>query len=80
MSYVIENLVKKNYISKNKSDIDKRSFYLQLTDVGKSIMDRIFPIHKKNMRSILDVLDEKEEEVLQKALIKIGKTSKIVKQ
>jgi hypothetical protein len=26
------------------------------------------------------VLDEKEEEVLQKALIKIGKTSKIVKQ
>lgn len=77
MSYVIENLEKKGFITKNQSDKDKRSFMLELTNSGKSLMDKIFPIHKKNMRSILDVLDDEEEQILQKALVKIGKKAKL---
>jgi MarR family 2-MHQ and catechol resistance regulon transcriptional repressor len=75
MSYVIENLVNKSYISKIQSQKDKRSFMLELTSKGRELMDKIFPLHKKNMRAILDVLDENEEAILQKALVKIGKAS-----
>lgn len=76
MSYVIENLVAKSYILKIQSEIDKRSFMLELTDKGRLLMDKIFPIHKQNMRTILDILDDEEEKTLQKALVKIGKITK----
>lgn len=76
MSYVIENLVAKGYILKIQSDIDKRSFMLELTDKGRLLMDKIFPIHKQNMRAILDILDDAEEKTLQTALVKIGKITK----
>lgn len=76
MSYVIENLVAKNYIKKVQSEKDKRSYLLSLTDIGRRLMDKVFPIHKSNMRKILDVLGTEEEQAMQNALIKIGKLSK----
>jgi MarR family 2-MHQ and catechol resistance regulon transcriptional repressor len=76
MSYVIENLVTKGYILKIQSNIDKRSFMLELTDKGRLLMNKIFPIHKQNMRAILNVLEDNEEQILQKALVKIGKITK----
>jgi len=75
MSYVIENLVNKGYIIKKQSEKDKRSFVLELTQMGRKMMDVIFPLHKQNIRDILNVLDEEEEIALQKALVKIGKSS-----
>jgi len=75
MSYVIENLVNKGYIKKNQSEKDKRSFVLELTQMGRKMMDVIFPLHKQNIRDILNVLDKEEEIALQKALVKIGKSS-----
>ncbi|MDD3711881.1 MAG: MarR family winged helix-turn-helix transcriptional regulator [Candidatus Izemoplasmatales bacterium] len=75
MSYVIENLVNKGYIIKKQSEKDKRSYVLELTLVGRNLMDEIFPLHKQNIRDILNVLDKEEEVVLQKALVKIGKSS-----
>ncbi|MDY0010196.1 MAG: MarR family winged helix-turn-helix transcriptional regulator [Candidatus Izemoplasmatales bacterium] len=75
MSYVIENLVNKGYIIKNQSEKDKRSFVLELTQMGRKMMDVIFPLHKQNIRDILNVLDKEEEIALQKALVKIGKSS-----
>jgi MarR family 2-MHQ and catechol resistance regulon transcriptional repressor len=74
MSYVIENLVNKGYVLKSQSETDRRSYYLELSDKGNELMSKVFPLHKKKMRSILDTLDEDEEGVLQKALVKLGKT------
>ena len=75
ISYTIESLVRKSLIEKVQSIEDRRVFYLRLSKNGKDLMNKIFPIHKNNMRQILDVLAEKEELNLQKALVKIGKTS-----
>ena len=75
MSYVIENLVTKGYIIKKQSEKDKRSFVLELTQAGRELMAVIFPLHKQNIRDILNVLDREEEIALQKALVKIGKSS-----
>lgn len=76
MSYVIENLVTKGLIYKIQSPKDKRSFDLSLSEKGRSFMGEIFPLHLSSMRDILDVLDEEEEKILQKALIKLGKAAK----
>ncbi|MDY0023487.1 MAG: MarR family transcriptional regulator [Candidatus Izemoplasmatales bacterium] len=75
ISYTIESLVRKSLIEKVQSIEDRRVFYLRLSKKGKDLMNKIFPIHKNNMRQILDVLAENEELILQRALVKIGKTS-----
>jgi MarR family 2-MHQ and catechol resistance regulon transcriptional repressor len=80
MSYVIDNLVKKNYIIKNQSEKDRRSFMLELSNQGKDLMDKVFIQHQKNLRNVLDVLDENEERTLQKSLIKIGKRAKTINE
>lgn len=80
MSYVIENLVKKNFIIKNQSEKDRRSFMLELSEQGKELMDKVFTEHQKNLRNVLDILDEKEERTLQKSLVKIGKRAKTINE
>ncbi len=79
MTYVIENLVTKGYIIKKQCTVDKRRFLLDLSEKGKDLLDKIFPIHYNNMRSILDILDSDEEVALQKSLSKIGRYAKDVK-
>ncbi|MFO7968575.1 MAG: MarR family transcriptional regulator [Candidatus Izemoplasmatales bacterium] len=73
LTYVIEQLEKKNYLQKRKSDQDRRSFILCLTKKGKSLMKKAYEKHEKNMRKILDDLSEEEEKTLQELLKKIGK-------
>ncbi|MGM0495420.1 MAG: MarR family winged helix-turn-helix transcriptional regulator [Bacillota bacterium] len=73
LTYVIEQLEKKNYLQKRKSDQDRRSFILCLTKKGKSLMKKAYEKHEKNMRKILDDLSKEEEKTLQELLKKIGK-------
>lgn len=73
MSYVIEQLIKKDFIKKQQSQTDRRSYLLTLSNHGYTLMDSAFKLHKKHMRSILDVLSEEEEQALRAMLKKIGK-------
>lgn len=73
MSYVIENLIKKDYIVKVKDKVDKRYHIVHLTDQGKILMDEIYPKHVKQLRSVIDILNSDEEVKLQSILKKLGK-------
>ena len=73
MSYVITQLMNKTYIYKTQSPTDRRSFLLALTDKGQDLMDEIFQKHKRNMREIISVLTEEEEEQFKNMLKKVGK-------
>lgn len=73
MSYVIEQLIKKELVIKERSKNDRRSFELVLTDKGYQLMDSAFALHKKHMRNIIDVLSKEEEESLREMLKRIGK-------
>ncbi len=73
MSYVIEQLINKNYIAKNQSDVDRRSYELELTKKGHLLMNDVFETHRKHMRTIVEVLTKEEEEQLRIMLKKIGK-------
>jgi MarR family 2-MHQ and catechol resistance regulon transcriptional repressor len=73
MSYVIEQLIKKDYIQKQQSEEDRRSYVLELSENGYQLMDSAFKLHKKHMRSIIDVLSKEEEQQLRDMLKRIGK-------
>jgi MarR family 2-MHQ and catechol resistance regulon transcriptional repressor len=77
MSYVIENLIKKDLIEKIKDKNDRRIHIVHLTKKGQQLFDEVYPMHLAHMRSIIDVIDEKEEKDLQFLLKKLGKQSKI---
>lgn len=73
MSYVIENLIKKEFIEKVKDPSDRRIHIVHLTQKGVMLFDDIYPKHLEHMRSFMDVLDINEEANLQFLLKKLGK-------
>jgi MarR family transcriptional regulator, 2-MHQ and catechol-resistance regulon repressor len=73
MSYVIENLIKKEFIEKVKDPSDRRIHIVHLTQKGSMLFDDIYPKHLEHMRSFMDVLDINEEANLQFLLKKLGK-------
>jgi MarR family transcriptional regulator, 2-MHQ and catechol-resistance regulon repressor len=73
MSYVIENLIKKELIEKVKNEKDRRIHIVHLTEKGKKLFDEVYPEHLEQMRSVINILDEIEEKELQTLLKKLGK-------
>ncbi|HET6785775.1 MAG TPA: MarR family transcriptional regulator [Erysipelotrichaceae bacterium] len=73
MSYVIENLVKKDYITKVKHVEDKRVHIVHLTDSGRLLMDQIYSKHVEKLRNVINILESEEEITLQDLLKKLGK-------
>ncbi len=71
-TYVVDNLEKKGYVNRKISQRDKRVTYIKLTQVGKSLMDDIFPAHKINTKKIFDDLTEEELVTLKQILKKIN--------
>ena len=68
---IIELLVNKNYVLRNFNPKDRRRFDLQLTIVGKKLLEEIQPLVNQNRKSALTGLSEQELAVLQSALSKI---------
>jgi len=73
MSYVVDQLIKKDYITKSQAESDRRSFELDLTKKGHDLMKTAYDQHYKNMRTIIECLSSEEEEQLRDMLKRIGK-------
>ena len=71
-TYVVDNLEKKGYITRNVSEKDKRVTYIRLTEEGMKLIDDIFPIHKKNTKRIFEKINDKELVILKEILKKIN--------
>ena len=71
-TYVVDNLEKKGYVNRKISQKDKRVTYIKLTEVGKKLMDDIFPIHKINTKMLFDDLTKEELVILKEILKKIN--------
>ena len=71
-TYVVDNLEKKGYITRNVSQKDKRVTYIRLTEEGMKLMDEIFPIHKKNTKRVFEKINDKELVILKEILKKIN--------
>lgn len=73
MTYVLEILHKKGYIDRKKKPEDKRVQMISLTKKGREVFEDIYARHFDYMRAIFDVIDIKEEKILQDLLKKVGK-------
>ena len=71
-TYVVDNLEKKGYITRNVSQKDKRVTYIRLTEEGMKLMDEIFLIHKKNTKRVFEKINDKELVILKEILKKIN--------
>lgn len=65
ITYVVNNLEKKGYLERVRSDQDRRVTFAQITEKGRSLLNNIFPQHWKQIEHIMDGLsnDEKQQAI-----------------
>lgn len=76
MTKLLKKLESKKYIERIPSETDKRSILVKLTEEGYKITLEAYEEMLESIHDDLDVLDDKEVEILDKALTKLlGKLS-----
>jgi len=65
VSYNLKKLVEADYISHQRSRLDRRSVRVRLTDKGRAICKAIDELYNKHCRSVAEVGDISNEELVQ---------------
>lgn len=68
---IVDHLILKNYLFKNVSTQDRRSFKVSLTEEGKELVQYIFPFVKEFRKKGWEGLDEEDYLDLKRILNKI---------
>lgn len=72
ITYVVDKLEGRGYITRVSSDTDRRVTYAEITDEGTSFMDELFPRHEQQLKQLMDALSEEEKEQVIELLKKLG--------
>ncbi len=72
MTYVIDRLVEKGFVERQRCAKDQRIFYATLTELGQTLMIETFPKHEQTICQLMSVLSESEQEIVIQSLKKIG--------
>ncbi|MGX7111708.1 MarR family winged helix-turn-helix transcriptional regulator [Gemella cuniculi] len=64
MTCVIKNMENAELVYRKKDEQDKRAFKIGLTSKGKNIIEKVLPIHIKNIEDTFRVLTNKEKQTL----------------
>lgn len=72
MTYVLDKLEKRGWISRTRDQHDKRTYYVDLTKEGRSFIEDILPKHIHLMHQILSVLTLDEQKTVNELLKKLG--------
>lgn len=76
MTYIIDRLESKGYLTRKACPSDRRVTYASLTSEGDALMSRIFPVHEQRMNELLDGLELDETITQLKAIGKRAEASK----
>ena len=68
----VNNLVKKGYVDRVRSEQDRRVVLISLSEKGKKAYLHHQKFHDKMIDAVVEELTEEEEEVLEKALVKLN--------
>lgn len=71
-TYVIDQLVKKAYVTRRQDTEDKRITYAVLTEKGHALMEQIFPQHAETIEKAFSILDDEELAIFRRALKKVS--------
>lgn len=72
LTIAINNLVKKGYVERRKREEDRRVVLVSLTITGKVVYRMHKKFHDDMVKETIEGLDDKEQEVLIKALTKLN--------
>lgn len=72
MTYLIDQLEKKQLVERQFSKEDRRSIYVDLTEKGRKLIESIFPEHEKLAKELFKVLTDEERINLLELLKKVS--------
>lgn len=72
LSVAINNLVKKGYVKRVRSQTDRRVVYIRLTKKGRLLYRVHEQFHKNMVLATIEGLQKEEEEALKGALVKLN--------
>ena len=74
ITVVVKNLKRDGFILSILDNRDKRASILSITQKGKDIIEKLFPVHAKNFENYFKALDDDELDTLFKLLRKLYKS------
>ncbi|MGX9133465.1 MarR family winged helix-turn-helix transcriptional regulator [Rummeliibacillus sp. JY-2-4R] len=72
ITYVIDKLEKRNFLSRISCPSDRRITYAEITDEGIAFMDELFPKHEQQLHELTSALSSEEKEQAIELLKKLG--------
>jgi MarR family 2-MHQ and catechol resistance regulon transcriptional repressor len=73
MTLVVDNLQKRGWAKRVRSEKDRRMVQIHLTPKGKRLIARIFPEHAKAIARVMNELTPAEQEELRRIARKLGR-------
>ncbi len=73
LTIAVNSLVKKGYVNRIRSEEDRRVVLISLSDKGKKAFLHHQKFHEQMISDVLEELTEEEQQVLEKALIKLNR-------
>ena len=70
---VIDNLVKRALVQRDRHPADRRVSLISLTPLGRETIERVFPVHARVITQQFNVLTEEEQITLGRLCRKLGK-------
>jgi MarR family 2-MHQ and catechol resistance regulon transcriptional repressor len=67
---VVDSLEKKTLVERKRSDQDRRTVMVYLTELGRELIAKVFPRHAKAVTRELGFLTGEEKDALEKLLRK----------
>ena len=61
ITYVVDKLEKRGYISRVSCDSDRRVTFAEITNEGNAFMDELFPKHEQQLVELMGALSEEEK-------------------
>lgn len=72
ITYVVDKLEGRGYITRVSSPTDRRVTFAEITDEGNSFMDELFPRHEAQLIELMGALSEEEKDQVIELLKKLG--------
>ncbi|OAS23742.1 MarR family winged helix-turn-helix transcriptional regulator [Paenibacillus oryzisoli] len=73
ITYVVDKLVKKEFVIRNTSTEDRRLIFAEITEKGKQFIEDVFPKHAEVIESAVAGLTEEEKQLASQLLKKLGR-------
>ncbi|WP_026584751.1 MarR family winged helix-turn-helix transcriptional regulator [Bacillus sp. J33] len=72
ITYVVDKLEQKGLLKRVACPNDRRVTFAQITDEGKSFIEKIFPGHEQHIHSLMSELSDQEKDTAIELLKKLG--------